>query len=173
VPPETDAEFRDQALEPVPAATEDTTPDLVGTAGGASGEDEWRERALQAEQRAENALAIVRQGVAPYLARFLVNKVLGHLVRQRAELVRTQDVGADRLREVEDRLLKIHEQFQWRVASYEQRIAELEQEVETKNRENQRLQRGRRSLAEHVLAEEPRQESSRVNLRAAGSLVRA
>jgi hypothetical protein len=103
----------------------------------------WRERALQAEQRANQAQAIVRSGLIGQLAQWMAGRMTQSLVSQRAELLQTQQRAAMEMAELAERLEKIHAPLQERLAAYEQRIADLEKELTLKSEENRELIRAK------------------------------
>jgi hypothetical protein len=86
---------------------------------------DWEQRALRAERRADEAEAVVRAGLLPYVARLLRSKLLLGLMSQRSSLLQTQHAGAERVVQLEQRLADAHSQLEARLQSYEQRISEL------------------------------------------------
>jgi endonuclease/exonuclease/phosphatase family metal-dependent hydrolase len=96
-------------------------------------------RATAAEQRARQATELVRQGLLPYLARLMKDRLFRGVASQRAHLLLTQQAGATQVAELEQRLVKIHSQMQKKFGAYERRIAELEKEVLAKEQINREL----------------------------------
>jgi len=94
----------------------------------------WQERARQAEQRAHQATAVVREGLMPQLVRLMREKILQRLTSQRAHLIDSHVAGTMQVLELEERLEKIQSQFHARLAASEQRVAELEKELTAKDR---------------------------------------
>ncbi|HEU5125216.1 MAG TPA: hypothetical protein VFW05_14270 [Verrucomicrobiae bacterium] len=115
----------------------------VNSPGDTAAEIAWRERALHAEQRADQAQAIVRAGLVGQLAQWMAGRMTQSLVSQRAELLATQQRAAMEMAEMAERLEKIHAPLQERLQAYEQRIADLEKELTLKNEENRELIRAK------------------------------
>lgn len=115
----------------------------VSSPNDTAAEIAWRERALQAEQRANQAQAIVRSGMIGQLAQWMAGRMTQSLVSQRAELLQTQQRAAMEMAELAERLEKIHAPLQERLAAYEQRIADLEKELTLKSEENRELIRAK------------------------------
>jgi hypothetical protein len=111
----------------------------------------WQQRAMVAEDQAQEAKALVRAGLLPQLAQLMRDKVFRALVSQRATLLETQQTGVAQLNEMEQRLRRVQSQFEERLKAYEQRIAELEGEVATKDREARNLQGEKLELSERLL----------------------
>ena len=109
------------------------------------------QRALAAEQRAARAQAVVRNGLVPYLARLMKDKLFRGMASQRAHLLKVQHAGAAQVAELEQRLAKIQMQLQNRVAAYERRIAELEKEVSAKEQANRELLNTKMQLMKQAL----------------------
>jgi hypothetical protein len=101
--------------------------------------DDWKERALAAEKRAQNANAVVKSGLIPHLANLMRNKLVGMLVSQREYLLETQQHATFQVALLEERLAKIQEQLNHRLSSYERRILELESELAAKEAQNRAL----------------------------------
>jgi hypothetical protein len=99
----------------------------------------WQERVLAAEKRAEELLAMVRAGLAPHLARELMNNLVRELISQRAGLLYTHQIAERELSSMEARFEKVIGQLQDRLAAYEKRNAELERELAAKREENLEL----------------------------------
>jgi hypothetical protein len=114
-------------------------------------EIDWQRRALLAEQRAEQATAIVRKGLMGQLARFLTQDFTKKLISQRAELIDTHHQAANEMDSLAQRLEKL-EGAQPK-EYYEQRIAELEKQLATKTEENRALLQARIEIARKQMAE--------------------
>src|SRR5436309_4246212 len=109
-------------------------------------------RATAAEQRARQATDLVRQGLLPYLARLMKDRLFRGVTSQRAHLLLTQQAGATQVAELEQRLVKIHSQMQNKFGAYERRIAELEQEVLAKDQINRELLEAKAQMMKQELA---------------------
>jgi endonuclease/exonuclease/phosphatase family metal-dependent hydrolase len=109
------------------------------------------QRALAAEQRAARAQAVVRNGLVPYLARLMKDKLFRGVISQRAHLLKVQHAGAAQVAELEQRLVKIQSQFQSRLVAYERRIAELEKEVSAREQANRELLNAKVQLMKQAL----------------------
>jgi len=96
-------------------------------------------RAASAEQRARVATDLVRKGLVPQLAQLMKDRLFHGVASQRAQLLLTQQAGANRVAELERRLAKITSQMQNRFGAYERRIAELEQALLAKEQTNRDL----------------------------------
>lgn len=118
----------------IPAGTAGHEPHAIS-----GSEEAWRSRALQAEQQAAKARAVVRQGLMTQLAQWMSNKMTQRLVAQRAELMNAHQTAAIEVAELEARLEKVQAPLQERLAAYQSRIAELEKELLAKGEENREL----------------------------------
>jgi hypothetical protein len=110
-----------------------------GYEGAGSGESDveaaiWQARALQAEERASQATAMVRAGLMPQLRRLLRERLIAWLTSERGQLITSHEAGTRQMLELEERLQRIQGQFQDSLQTREQRIAELEQEILAKER---------------------------------------
>ena len=105
---------------------------------GAS-EESWRTRALAAEQRAQQAQAVVRAGLWSHLARWMSDKLVQRLLWQHWHLLAAQQKAVEEMAELGERLEVVHARMHDRLQAYEQRIAELEKELEMKGKENHEL----------------------------------
>jgi endonuclease/exonuclease/phosphatase family metal-dependent hydrolase len=121
-------------------------------------------RAAAAERRARQATDLVRKGLVPQLAYFLKDRLFRRVASQREQLLLTQQAGADRMAELEQRLVKIHSQMQNRFGAYERRIAELEKEVMAKERINRELLEAKAKRTKEALAEARTHEESPQNI---------
>lgn len=149
VPFETQTEFQQQPS--VPCTAQPVSLELVPAAP---------------EERAEQPPAQLREALMPHLARLMMNKLVSALFSQRAHLMKTQDDSTVRVTELEQRLLKVHEQLQ-------ARIAELERELARQKDENRDLVRAKVLLTRKAMEAEQRMHRSPVDLRDAGFLLRA
>jgi hypothetical protein len=119
-----------------------------------------RQRALAAEQRAERAQAMIRQGLLPDLSRWLKQKLVRKLVDDRAQLLETQQAAAHKVMAVEERLSRIEQQVQRQNDSYQARIEALTRELLTAKEENRELIRAR------IIQVKAEMEAARVRLMA-------
>ena len=102
-----------------------------------------RQRALAAEQRADRAQAVIRNGLLPHLRQWLKQKLVRKLVADRAQLLETQQAAAHKVRAVEERLSRIERQIQRQNDTYQARIEALTRELLTAKEENRELIRAR------------------------------
>ena len=70
-------------------------PSAARDAGGrlTATEEIWRQRALEAERRAEQALAVAKNDLAPHLAQALKEALVQELAIQRKELLQAQQIA--------------------------------------------------------------------------------
>jgi hypothetical protein len=127
---------------------------------------------LPTEERPDQSKTQLREALVPHLARLMMNKLVSALFSQRAYLMKTQDESAVHVAELEQRLLKVQEQFQARLNTYQKRIAELECELAAQKEENRELVRAKVLLARKAMEAEQRRERAPVDLRDAGFLLR-
>jgi hypothetical protein len=99
----------------------------------------WRQRALEAERRAEQAQAVTRANLAPHLAQVLKETVVQELALQRRELLKAQEEATMEIAAMIHRLDAVQAPLQERLHSYEARIQELEKELTVLNEENREL----------------------------------
>jgi len=99
----------------------------------------WRQRALEAERRAEQAQAVTRANLAPHLAQVLKETVVQELAVQRRELLKVQEEATMEIAAMIHRLDAVQAPLQERLHSYEARIQELEKELTVLNEENREL----------------------------------
>lgn len=85
----------------------------------------------------------LRARLIPHLARGLMNRFVRALIRQRSELIRSQDAGSEQLSRLEERLDQISTRIENRQLFYETRIAQLEKELAEAEEENRDLIRAR------------------------------
>jgi hypothetical protein len=102
-----------------------------------------RQRALAAEERAERATALVRNGLVPHLRHWLKHTLVRKLITDRAQLLETQRTAARKAMAVEARLARIEQQVQQQNYAYQARIEELTRELLTAKEENRELIRER------------------------------
>jgi len=102
-------------------------------------EAHWRERAMEAEARAEKATALLRRNLLPHLARWMMNEVMQRLLSQRSETQSTQQMAEREVAELAKRLASVHAPLEDRLKAYERRIAELEAELAAKGEQNLEL----------------------------------
>jgi hypothetical protein len=102
-----------------------------------------RQRALAAEQRADRAQAVIRDGLLPHLRQWLKQKLVRKLISDRAQLLETQQAAAHKVRAVEERLSRIERQIQRQNNAYQARIEALTRELLTAKEENRELIRAR------------------------------
>jgi hypothetical protein len=117
---------------------------LIASTGAAGSElpvpdDVWRQRALMAEQRAEQAQAVVGASLAPHLAQALKEALVQELAVQRRELLQAQQIAAAEIAQLTHHLDELRAPIQERLRSYEMRIQELEKELAARNEENREL----------------------------------
>ena len=101
----------------------------------------WRQRALEAERRAEEAQAVTRANLAPHLAQVLKETVVQELAVQRRELLKAQEEATMEIAAMIHRLDSVQAPLTERLHSYEARIQELEKELAVLNEENRELLR--------------------------------
>jgi endonuclease/exonuclease/phosphatase family metal-dependent hydrolase len=102
-----------------------------------------RQRALAAEQRAEEATAVIRSGLIPYLSHWLKQKLVRKLIADRAQLLETQQVATLKVAAVEERLARIEQQVQRQNSAYQERIEALTRELILAKEESRELIRAR------------------------------
>jgi hypothetical protein len=100
----------------------------------------WQQRAREAEQHAEKAKAVVREGLIPHLARWTKDRLVQTLFSQRKRLLETQQATASEVAELEKRLADVTPQIEKQLGAYEKRIADLQKELMAKA-EKRRSQR--------------------------------
>ena len=94
----------------------------------------------------------LRRGVAPHLARLLMDKLVRGLLLQRTSLIEGQQQAAAEMAALESRLEKVNAPLQERLRAYEGRILELEKELAQKGQENRELIRFKIQLVRTQLA---------------------
>jgi hypothetical protein len=113
----------------------------TGTAGSELSvpDDVWRQRALMAELRAEQAQVAIGASLAPHLAQALKEALVQELAVQRRELLQAQQIAAAEIAQLTHHLDELRAPIQERLRSYEMRIQELEKELAARNEENREL----------------------------------
>jgi hypothetical protein len=128
-----------------------------------AGASTWRQRALTAEQQAQQARAALRAGVLPHLADWLKQRFVRRLVTERRRMLEAQKSAASELAELEQRLDDLHAPLQERLRAYEKRIAELEKSLAAKGEENRALLRVRIQLTREQLERERARKPAELN----------
>ena len=128
----------------------------------ASSAEDWKQRALVAEDMAGKQGQLLREQLIPELTEFAKQSLVQGLYAQRNSLLETQLQAQQALAELESR---ISAQTPWpeRIRVYEQRIAELEREVETQGAEMRELTRATLALVRRKLDDQ--RESGRLQNR--------
>lgn len=124
-PPSPAGEFADPGQESYSGSTSDSAHAQAAL---------WQARALQAEERAEQAAVAARNSLVPQVSRLLKQRLFSWLASQRTQLLTSQELGTQQVLELEERLVKIQSQFQDRLRGSEDRIAELEREILAKEK---------------------------------------
>lgn len=127
---------------PEPAALPPASPPppAIAAVPPPEGQDaEWAERALDAERRAEELLAMVRSGLAPHLAKELMNRLVQELISQRNLLLQTQRMAGKEINAIEARFNSIYQNLQAQLQAYEKRTHELEGKLADKDQTNAEL----------------------------------
>lgn len=94
-----------------------------------------------------------RRHVRPHLLRWLKEAFIGGLLRQRREMIHTQDMAARQADELGRRMEQIQDKLIDRIHKAERRVAELEQELAVAKSENRELIESNLLLAQRELAE--------------------
>jgi hypothetical protein len=129
---------------------------LIASTGAAGSElpvpdDAWRQRALMAEQRAEQVQAAVGASLAPHLAQVLKEALVQELAIQRRELLQAQQIAAAEIAQLTHHLDELRAPIHERLRSYEMRIQELEKELAARNEENRELLKLKIEMLRHQL----------------------
>jgi len=136
------AAARDWPAQSMPAQWSGEASSLVpatDAAGAASGELAWRERALAAEARADKATAMLRSGLLPHLARWMMGELVRRLVSHRSTLLAEQTRAESEVSDLAMRLEQLKTPIEERLRAYEKRITELESELAAKGAQNAEL----------------------------------
>jgi endonuclease/exonuclease/phosphatase family metal-dependent hydrolase len=104
------------------------------------------QRAMEAEQRAEQARALMRAGVMAQLTQWLKEKLVQKLIAQRTGLLETQEAATLKALAVDERLARIEFQIKQSNELYERRIEELTRELAVAKDENRELIRAKIAL---------------------------
>jgi endonuclease/exonuclease/phosphatase family metal-dependent hydrolase len=99
----------------------------------------WKQRAEQAERRADQATDVVRRGLMGELSRWLRGGAARRLVSDRAQLLEAQRAATLKMQVVDERLTKVEQHIEQRTREYEKRIGELEAELVEAREENREL----------------------------------
>jgi hypothetical protein len=94
----------------------------------------WQARALQAEERNQQAGALLHDRARPQLSQLLRERLIRWLTSQRRALLTSHEVGTQQVLELETRLHQIQGQFQDRLRNREDRIALLERDILAKEK---------------------------------------
>jgi hypothetical protein len=103
----------------------------------------WQQRALAAEQRAEQAHAVIRKGLLPHLSEWLKHFLFRKLVTDRERLLEAQQAATRKAVVVDERLARIEQQIKEQNLAYTKRIEELVCELASAKEENRELIRQR------------------------------
>jgi len=135
------------------AGTDFRKPFSAGLSGGqpTAAEEIWRQRALDAERRAEQALAAARNDLAPHLAQALKEALVQELAVQRRELLQAQQIAIAEIAQMARHLDELKAPMQERLRSYETRIQDLEKELTAKSEENRELLRLKIEMVRHQI----------------------
>ena len=114
-------------------------------------EEIWRQRALDAERRAEQALAAARNELAPHLAQAIKETLVQELAIQRKELLQAQQIAILELSQLTHHLDELKAPMQERLRSYETRIQDLEKELAARSEENRELLKLKIEMVRHQL----------------------
>jgi hypothetical protein len=131
-----------------------STPSVtVGAAGSklTVADSIWRQRALEAERRAEQALAAARADLAPHLAQALKEALVQELAIQRKELLQAQQIAITEIAQLAHHLDELKVPMQERLRSYETRIQELEKELAARSEENRELLKLKIEMVRHQM----------------------
>lgn len=93
----------------------------------------------ETERRAEELLAKVRAGLAPELARHMMDRLVQELLAQRASLLETQRVASNHVAVLEQRFTALHRQLSQQIRTEQDRNSQLEQKLVTKDVEHSQL----------------------------------
>jgi len=126
-----------QPVTEPPALLTTTNPDT----------ENWRARALIAEQRAEQAHEAIRQGALGWMRERLFRSIF----RQRADLLSTHQMAEAEMIELEQRMAKLLVPLQERIRTYEDRVRELEETLASQEGDSRHLIDARISRARHQL----------------------
>jgi hypothetical protein len=123
------------------------------TQAGAPPAMQWQGQLREAEQRAEDLLALVRAGLAPHLAKELTHNLVQQLAYQRLTLLRAHRLAEQEIVALEMRFDKVCRELQERVSTYEKRTAELEKELVSKTEQTRQLMNATILLTQEKVAQ--------------------
>jgi len=126
---------------------------LPMTHAGSEPAMQWQGQLREAEQRAEDLLALVRAGLAPHLAKELTHKLVQQLAFQRVTLLRAHRLAEQEIVALEMRFDKVCRELQERVSIYEKRTAELEKELVSKSEQTRQLMNATILLTQEKVAQ--------------------
>ena len=106
---------------------------------------------MEAERRAEQALAAAKNELAPHLAQALKEALVQELAIQRKELLQAQQIAIAELSQLTHHLDELKAPMQERLRSYETRIQELEKELAARSEENRELLKLKIEMLRHQL----------------------
>jgi hypothetical protein len=121
----------------------------------------WQQRALRAEEQAEQARDLASSRLMPHLAQQLKDNVVQELASQRRDLMSAQEAVAEQMVELEERLKRIHGPLSERLAVYRQRISELETQLAQRGEENRTLILARIEALQKEMRKEEARDSAR------------
>ena len=99
----------------------------------------WQQRALAAERQADQAQAILREGLLPSLRQWLQQKLVRKLIADRVNLLEAQQAATLKVLAVDERLARVEAQVQQQTQHYERRIEELTRELLAAKEESREL----------------------------------
>ena len=126
-------------------------PSGRGAGQPTAAEEIWRQRALEAERRAEQAVAAARADLAPQLAQVLKEALVQELAIQRKELLQAQQLAITEIAQLAQHLDTLKAPIQDRLRSYEARIQELEKELAARSEENRELLKLKIEMMRHQM----------------------
>lgn len=103
---------------------------------------EWQDRVLAMERRAEELMAQVRAGLAPHLAKEMMNALVHKLISDREGLLHAHSVASAEVARIEQRFAKVHAELRSQLAAYHARTVELEKELAVRTEQNIELLKG-------------------------------
>jgi hypothetical protein len=101
--------------------------------------EDWRARALEAENRAAKATALVKSGMMGQLSHWLKASLAQRLISDRARLLEIQEQATLKAIAVDERLSRLEVQLQKHNQAYEKRIEELTRDLLSAREENREL----------------------------------
>jgi hypothetical protein len=123
--------------------------------------ENWRERALVAEDMAVKQAKALSEKVIPELTEFAKQSLVQGLYSQRDALLETQRQAQLELLKLEARLADLQLPLHERILAYENRITELESELNTRGEEMRELTKATLMLMRQKLEEEKEREPGR------------